>query len=118
MFKYGIVVGVTSLFCINSDTESNHFELNDLFFCVFQLHSWLENVFVTEPVPQFEIGPETIEFLSEFMDVSRRSEDYGRNLIDDLERKALEYAAESSFQFSFELCAPLLLMNASKIVVN
>lgn len=61
-----------------------------------QVTGWLESVF-DGPIPQYEICPETIDILHNLMKSNQQAETFADLLIEDLEQKSAEYAAETQY---------------------
>ena len=82
------------------ETRIGHFWVyNKLLKCLpfpLQVHSWLEQLFHGEGgVPEYEINSQTIEQLYQMALRCQARERSAKVIIEDLEQKAEEYAAES-----------------------
>lgn len=60
-----------------------------------QVQAWLEKVFGGESIPQYEINSRTTTILYELMIRNERNEQNTNLIIDDLQQKTDEYAAET-----------------------
>ena len=73
-----------------------HFLVYMFTFFPLQVHSWLEQLFQGEGgVPEYEINSQTIEQLYQMALRCQARERSAKVIIEDLEQKAEEYAAES-----------------------
>ena len=60
-----------------------------------QVQEWLESVFAGEEVPDYEITHGTVDRLWQLAVEGREREGWVETLVEDLEQKTQEYAAES-----------------------
>ena len=59
-----------------------------------QVGEWLESVFAGEEVPEYEITQSTVEELWQLATASRDRERRVNIIVEDMEQKTKEYAAE------------------------
>uniref|UniRef100_A0A8C6Y2Z9 HAUS augmin-like complex subunit 1 n=1 Tax=Naja naja TaxID=35670 RepID=A0A8C6Y2Z9_NAJNA len=56
--------------------------------------SWLKKVFGEEPIPFFEVNPQTVDILYELAECNESRDRDVNLLIEDMKEKAVEYKAD------------------------
>lgn len=62
------------------------------------MHSWLGKIFSGDNVPPYEVNSQTVGLLYQLAQDCERKEAQSRIVLEDLEQKTREYAAESEFK--------------------
>lgn len=84
---------------------SSHLAVDFFFFfspILWQVTLWLKEVFENQPIPHYEVNPQTVEILYNLKEYSETRERDLAFLVEDTEQKAAEYEAQG------ELEAPVL----------